>query len=89
MQLDRYSSKQQQAVVGGGTHAQLGQTSKTRQKINQKIREIDGAYLCLERFGKFECNDRKRKACESIETLLTKFVKSVQVNLFSALFLAI
>ena len=33
--------------------AQLGQTSKTRQKLDWKFREIDGSYLCLQQLEKF------------------------------------
>jgi hypothetical protein len=32
---------------------QLGQIAKTRQKVNQKIREIDWSYLCLKQFDRF------------------------------------
>ena len=51
---------------------------------NWKIREIDGSRLCLQWFDKFwicrECNDWKKKLCESAESCLEKLVKSHQVN---------
>ena len=67
---------------------QLCQTSKTRQKLDWKIREIDGSYLCLQRFDKFWIwcarNDWKRKLFEYAETCMKKFVKSHQVRIFLA-----
>ena len=35
------------------TGSQLGQTVKTRQKLNWKIRVIDRSYFCLQQFDKF------------------------------------
>ena len=68
------------------TEPQLGQTSKTRKTLDFKNREINGAFLCLQRFDKFWIcsarNDRKRKLYEFSETCKKKFVKSVWVNLF-------
>jgi hypothetical protein len=53
---------------------QLCQTSKTRQKLDWKIREIDGSYLRLQRFDKFWIwrarNDRKRKLFQYAETCM-------------------
>ena len=50
----------------------------------QKIREIDGSYLCLQQFDKFSIrsasNNRKRKLCEFDDSCLEKLVKSLQVN---------
>ena len=70
--------------------AQLCQTSKTRQKLDWKIREIDGSYLCMQWFDKFWIwsarNDRKWKLFEDAETCMKKTVKSHQVNLFLACF---
>ena len=70
---------------------QLLLSSFCQQRINQitwKIREIDWLYLCLQRFDEFWIwsarYDRKRKLCESAETSLEKFVKSLQENLFLA-----
>ena len=65
---------------------QLCQTLKTRQKLDWKIREIDGSYLCLQGFDKFWMwsarNDRKQKLFEYAETFMKQFVKSHQVKLF-------
>ena len=70
--------------------AQLCQTSKTRQKYDWKVREIDGSYLCLQQFDKCSIwsirNDRKRKLFEysQTQTCMKKIVKAFQVNLFLA-----
>ena len=68
--------------------AQRFQMTKTRQKLNLKIREIDGSFLCLQQFDKFWIwsarNKRKRKLFEYKETCMKKFVKLLQVNLFLA-----
>ena len=68
------------------TEPQMGQTSKTRQILDFKNREINGSCLCLQRFDKFWIysarNDLKRKLYEFSETCKKKFVKSVWVNLF-------
>ena len=50
----------------------------------QKIREIDGSYLCLQQFDKFSIrsasNNRKRKLCEFDDSCLGKLVKSLPAN---------
>ena len=56
---------------------------KTRQKLDEKIREIDRSYWCLHRFDEFWIcilNYRKRKLFELAKTCIGKLVKS----LFSA-----
>ena len=46
-------SEQQQLCLGSSNAKQLGQISETRQKLDWKIREIDGSYLCLQQFDMF------------------------------------
>ena len=68
--------------------AQLGQTSKTRQKLDWKIHEIDCSCFCLQRFDKHwkwsAHNNRKQKLCKYDETCLEKLVKSLWIYLFWA-----
>ena len=73
---------------GDSSVAQWFQTSKTRQELDWKIREIDGSYLYLQQFDKFWIwsaqNDRKWKLFEYTETCMKAFVKSLHLNLFFA-----
>ena len=74
-------------LVGGGLRgcnldlSQLGQISKTRQKLDfKKNPEIVGSGLCLQKFDTFvivsSCNDRKRNLYEFAGTCTEKLVKS-------------
>ena len=83
-------SEQQQLCLGSSNAKQLGQISETRQKLDWKIREIDGSYLCLQQFDMFWIwrarYDRKRKLSEYAGICMEEFVKPLWVNLFSASF---
>ena len=63
---------------------------KNSPKINWKIREIDGSFLCLQRFDKFWIWSQvygmtgNGSYFNIAETCMKKFVKSLQVNLFLA-----
>ena len=69
--------------------SQLGQMAKTLQKLDWKIREIDGPYFSLQQFYKFWiCGAQNvwivRTSIEFAESCLEKSVKLHQVNLFKA-----
>ena len=57
----------------------LGQMTETRQKSDEKIREIDPSCLCLQQCI---CNYRKWKLCTSADICLKTFVKPHQGNAF-------
>ena len=62
---------------------------KKRQKGIQKIREIVGSHLCMQRFHKFwmwRAGNRKWKLCKFTGTCNKKLVKITLVELFSAVF---
>ena len=72
--------------------AQWDQIAKIRQELDQqklvKLIDVSNACNSLTKFCIWsEWNDRKRKLCQSAETCLEKFMKSLQVNLFLADFI--
>ena len=68
----------------------IGPNWKKRQKGIQKIREIVGSYLCMQRFHKFwmwRAGIRKRKLCKFTQTCaMENSWKSLWLNLFWAIF---
>ena len=74
------------ATVAAAAHSWAKLEKPAKNEI-QKIREIDGSYLRLQRFDKFwmgSSSTRKWKLCKFAETCMEKLVKALWVNLFPA-----